>query len=212
MYLMSYFRTEAEALHLAFSEDGLRWEPLNGNQPVLEGSVGSRTLRDPHLSRDREGQYHLFATDGWSSDRIIHCWSADLLNWSAQQSLPVMASIKGTRNCWAPECFRDQEHGVYRLIWSSTVQPDESPTSWDHRIWGCTTDDFYSYSLPEPFLDPGYSVIDATVAAYEGRYLLAFKDERGENRLGTPYKAIRVCLSSAATGPWVEISDLVTPS
>ncbi|MDP9380267.1 MAG: hypothetical protein M3Q29_08955, partial [Chloroflexota bacterium] len=73
--------------------------------------------------------YHLFATDGWASDRIIHCWSADLLDWSAQQSVPVMASIKGTRNCWAPECFRDQERGVYRLIWSSTVQPDESPTS-----------------------------------------------------------------------------------
>lgn len=212
MYLMSYFRTEAEALHLALSADGILWEPLNGNRPVLEGTAGSRTLRDPHLSRDREGRYHLLATDGWASDGIVHCSSDDLLTWSAREAVPVMASVEGARNCWAPEVFRDEEHGVYRLIWSSTVQADDAPARWDHRIWTCTTEDFVRYGPPEPYLDPGYSVIDATVAHDVGRYLLAFKDERGENRLGTPYKAIRVCLSGSATGPWVEISDLVTPS
>ena len=43
MYLMSYFRTQAEALHLAISRDGLVWEALNENRPVLEDCWRSAT-------------------------------------------------------------------------------------------------------------------------------------------------------------------------
>jgi hypothetical protein len=50
-------------------------------------------------------------------------------------------------------------------------------------------------------------VIDASVIRYNGQYLMAFKDERGENRLGTDYKAIRICTAQHACGPWTEISN-----
>jgi hypothetical protein len=86
--------------------------------------------------------------------------------------------------------------------------PDED---WDHRIWAATTTDFEAYSPAEWFFDPGYSVIDATVARHGGAYLMAFKDERGENRPGTAYKAIRVC-TSADGREFAAISDLVTPT
>ncbi len=31
MYLLSYFRTDAEALHFALSTDGLRWQAVHHN-------------------------------------------------------------------------------------------------------------------------------------------------------------------------------------
>jgi hypothetical protein len=119
--------------------------------------------------------------------------------------------VPGTRNAWAPEAFRGHEDGLYRLIWSSTVSedPDDNP---GHRIWSCETEDFRSFSESRLFFDPGYNVIDATVAAHGDAYLMAFKDERGENKLGTDYKGLRTAMSLSGRGPFESISDLVTPS
>jgi hypothetical protein len=214
MFVMSYFRTEAEALHLAISEDGLAWTSLRDNAPMWHASVGNRSVRDPHLSQSRDGLFHLFSTDSWRSDRIIHAVSDDLLHWCDETLRHVMSNVSHTRNCWAPECFYDEEAELYRVIWSSTVGDGENPCSegYDHRIWGCTTRDFREYSEASLFFDPGYNVIDASVIRCNDQYLMAFKDERGENRLGTDYKAIRVCTAQCACGPWTEISELMTPT
>ncbi|MBV9867726.1 MAG: glycoside hydrolase family 43 protein [Abitibacteriaceae bacterium] len=212
MYVMSYFRTAAEALHLAISDDGLQWQALNQNQPVLTGTVGTKTLRDPFVFQAQDGQFHLFATNGWKADSIVHATSPNLINWSEQELLPVMAGVPNVRNCWAPECFYDYEAKLYRIIWSSSVTEPNGSADWNHRIWSCTTADFKSYTPAQLFLDPGYSVIDATVIRFQGQYLLAFKDERGENRIGTNWKAMRVCFAPHAEGPWTEISELITPS
>ena len=53
MYVMSYFRTESEALHLALSDDGLKWRALNDNKPILSGTIGTNTLRDPFVFQAR---------------------------------------------------------------------------------------------------------------------------------------------------------------
>ena len=230
-YALSYFRTTAEALHLALSDDGLIWTPLNQNRPVLTGTAGTRSLRDPFIFRAQDGRYHLLCTDGWRSTSIVHCASEDLIHWSEQVAIPVMADVPGARNAWAPECFYDREADLYRLIWSSTVLDDEPPgppgttvpgalrPRWDHRIWSSATHDFTSYGRAVVFFDPGYSVIDATVAYDEARrsYLMVFKDERGENRVGsarteTDYKALRVCRASLGSGPFGEVSELISPA
>lgn len=212
MYVMSYFRTSAEALHLAISDDGLRWQALNGNQPILRGETGSKTLRDPFVFQDQTGRFHLLATDGWKAHNIVHAASDDLFHWDEQQLAPVMQSVPGVRNCWAPECFYDSEDDLYRVIWSSSISEPNNSSDWNHRIWSVTTRDFQTYSEPHLFFDPGYSVIDATVVRHGERYLMVFKDERGENRFGTDWKAMRVCFASRAGGPWTEVSELVTPS
>ncbi len=218
--VMSYFRAEAEALHFAVSGDGLIWRALNANRPILNGEVGAKSLRDPFVLQDERGVFHLLATNGWRADSIIHAVSSDLLHWSDQELLPVMQTVPGTRNCWAPEGFYDREAACYRLIWSSTVSANDrrdwnSVATWasahDHRIWQTTTRDFQTYTPAALFFDPGYSVIDATVAPDGDGYLMAFKDERGENHLGTTNKAIRVCRSPRGDGPWTDISAPVTP-
>ena len=212
MYLMSYFRTEAEALHLAVSSDGLSWTALNDNEPVWESTLEHASVRDPVIFRDNDGAYHLFGTAGWTSDSIVHAISTDLRNWCGAELVPVMKNVAEVRNVWAPECFFDVENELYRIIWSSSTTEPNNEDDWNHRIWGTTTRDFKEYSPAEIYFDPGYSVIDATVVRRNGLYLMAYKDERGWNKPDTPNKAIRICTALLATGPWSPPSGLLTPT
>ena len=212
MHLFSFFRTEMEALHLALSKDGFTFDSVNRNRPVLEGTVNTCTLRDPFLIQSGHGVFHLLASDGWESTSIIHASSNDLIDWSEQAAVPVMDDVPGTRNSWAPEAFYDKESGLFRLIWSSTVCENPAKDERDHRIWSCETEDFHEFAESRLFFDPGYNVIDATVVPYGDAYLMAFKDERGENRKRTEYKALRTALSLRGAGPFESVSELITPS
>jgi hypothetical protein len=168
-------------------------------------------MRDPFLYRDRNGRFHLLTTDGWTSRFIIHAESDDLIHWNDPKALPVMEDIPGARNSWAPEAFFDGEAGCHRMIWSSTVSLDGPPDLRDHRIWSAMTDDFREFGPSTLFFDPGFNVIDATIRHREGIYVMAFKDERGENRPDTPWKAIRICTSSGDCHSFGRISEILTP-
>jgi Glycosyl hydrolases family 43 len=219
IHVLSYFTTIDEALHLAVSTDGRRFVPLDGGRPVLRGAVGSRRLRDPFLGLGPGGTFHLLATDGWTSPNIVHATSRDLLTWSEQELIPVMAEVEGAHNAWAPEFFSDPATGDYHLIWSSVVDPQipAGDRNWqtvgqDHRIWHCTTRDFVSFSRAELFFDPGYSVIDATVAHDGDRFLMAFKDERGANDLATDHKHILITSFTRPGGAFAPPIGPVSPS
>jgi len=210
-FVMSFFRTGVEAMHLAVSTDGYDWETLNGGDPVLRGSVRTETLRDPFLFADRDGTFHLLSTDGWESQYIVHATSPDLVEWSDQTALPVMADVDGAKNAWAPECYYDHENETYRLLWSSTVETDPGE-DYNNRIWSATTDDFGTVEPAERFVDPGYEVIDATVISRDGTYHMALKDERGVNELTTDYKAVRTTTAADGGGRFDDLSGLITPS
>lgn len=196
---MSYFTDRDEALHLAVSSDGRAFHPIDAGAPTLRGAVGTGRLRDPFIGVGPGGLFHLLATDGWSSTQIVHATSPDLRTWSRQRLIPVMAGVAGAHNAWAPEFFFDERAGLYHLIWSSVVDLERSADDrdWpnvgqDHRIWHCVTADFETFSAADQFFDPGYSVIDATVVRHDGRFLMAFKDERGVNDVSTDHKHILV--------------------
>jgi hypothetical protein len=217
MWVASYFTDEDASLHLAASTDGYDFAALNDGRPVLRGTVGTRQLRDPFLGIGPQGNFHLLATDGWSSPQIVHSTSEDLVTWSEQTLIPVMSHVRGARNAWAPEFFLDRQQNVYHLIWSSVVEPDvgETARDWqnvgqDHRIWHCTTADFLTFSCADLFFDPGYSVIDATVLADHGRYLMAFKDERGTNDFHTANKCVRLSTFLSPGGPFTKETDPVS--
>jgi len=222
MFLMTYFRTQAEALHLALSEDGLNWRALNGNRPTWRASIGRQSVRDPFIFRDVGGTYRLFSTNGWGADSILLADSRDCLSWENERLVPVMQGIAGVRNCWAPECFWDEDEGYYRAIWSSSLDARpldelEAGADWDHRIWTSSTRDFHSWSAPTRFFDPGHSVIDATVVRLPApdvsgnKWMMAWKDERGENVPGQQYKRIKTSLARTALGPWENDSEFLTP-
>jgi hypothetical protein len=212
MFVFAHFRTESEALHYAISHDGYAWEALNDGNAIYRSDIGAESIRDPFLLQDRDGTYHLLGTDGWTSQSIVHATSPDLIEWSDPELLPVMADVPGTRNTWAPESFYDREADVFRLIWSSTVNPDGDPENRDHRIWTCSTPDFETFSAPSCLFDPGYNVIDACVVAHDDAYLMAFKDERGENSVDTDHKDIRLARAPSGGGPFTTVTDPVTPA
>ncbi|MER6241982.1 glycoside hydrolase family 43 protein [Streptomyces griseorubiginosus] len=220
MYVVSYFTDADEALHLAYSHDGEEFAPVNGGRPVLRGTVGTGRLRDPFIGVGPDGLFHLLATDGWTSPYIVHATSADLVSWSEQRLVPVMARVQGALNAWAPEFFLDRATGLYHLIWSSVVEPgataegrDFEHLTQDHRIWHCTTEDFRTFSAPGIFFDPGHSVIDATVRELSGGgFLMAFKDERGVNDIATAHKDIHLTTFDVPGGPYATPNGPVTPS
>jgi hypothetical protein len=196
--LLSYFTAASEALHFASSTDGIAWTPLGGGRPVLHSRVGSKVIRDPFIARGADGRFHLLATNGWNSTSIVHTASDDLVDWDAQTLIPVMTGIPFAQNSWAPEFFIDRTTGLHHVIWSSSIHPNSEQwqdsaqdSTMEHRIWGATTSDFVTWSDSSLFFDPGYTVIDASVLPLGDRYLMAFKDERGDNQTRQGVKGLR---------------------
>src|ERR687891_1485597 len=112
---MAYFTestTMLEAdygLHLAVSKDGLRWMPLNQNNPVVTPTGGAGGLRDPFVLRKQDGTFVVLATDlkgtDWNRDSVyIHVWdSADLRTFTGYRLLKLH-DMTNTHS-WAPEAY-----------------------------------------------------------------------------------------------------------
>jgi hypothetical protein len=206
-FVFAYFVGNGEdGLHLATSVDGLTWLPVAGGRAVLTPAVGrDRLLRDPSLARGPDGVYHLVWTVSWEERVIGHARSTDLVHWSAQQEIPVMAHEPGARNTWAPEVFYDAPVGAFLIVWASTVAgrcPETAGSSEDghnHRLYCTTTRDFETFTPTRLYYDPGFSVIDGFVVRAGGRYLLVAKNE---TRYPEPAKTLFLAAARAAEGPF----------
>lgn len=205
-WLFTYFRNNGEdGLHLAASRDGLRWEPLGGGRSFLTPKVGSQKLmRDPNLILGPDGIYHLVWTTGWRGHDIGIAHSRDLINWSEQQAIPVMAHEPTALNCWAPEIVYDQRKREYLIFWATTI-PGRFPATeasgnngLNHRIYATTTTDFKRYTPTRLFYDDGFNVIDSTIIEANGRFAMILKDETQ-----TPVrKNLRLAWSDQISGPY----------
>ena len=197
-YLFSYFTNNGEdGLHLLSSRDGLRWTALNGGRSFMYPAVGSRLMRDPSITRGPDGMFHLVWTTGWWDKGIGIAHSSNLIDWSDQTFLPVMADKPDALNCWAPEIFFDEETGRYLIMWATS--PTREPES-AHRIYYVETRDFKTYSPAKILFDGGFSVIDAfIVRPSPGRYVMVLKDETA---LPTPKKHLRIAEATRAEGPY----------
>ena len=203
-YLYSSFQGNGDGLHLAYSEDGLTFTPLNNDDTFLTPTIGSNLMRDPSICQGPDGMFHMVWTTGWYDDGIGIAHSADLINWSSQTYLPVMASEPYVYNCWAPEIFYDEATGKFLIFWSSTLT--EGLTN-DHRVYYISTEDFVTYTDTALFYDPGWSCIDAFIAKDGDRYAMVLKDERDSG------KNIRITFSDNAAGPYdTPPSASITPS
>lgn len=215
--LFAYFTTgkgEADGLKLAVSDDGFAFRALAGGRSLLVPQVGEKKLmRDPFLFRDGE-DYHLLWTTAWEGVTIGHATSRDLIHWSPQRALPVMANVPGTRNCWAPEAVYDSRSGHWRIFWSSTVEgrftetAGTSESGYNHRLWSVETRDFLTFTAPAPLYDPGFSTIDGTFAqGPDGKLYLIVKDETVQ----PPHKWLQVAPAATPAGPFGPLSPPFSP-
>jgi len=206
-YLFSSFRGNGEdGLHLAWSADGLKWEALNDDRSFLQPGVGKEKLmRDPCIAQGPDGVYRMVWTDSWNDRTIGYACSRDLIHWSGQRAVPVMAHESTARNCWAPEVDWDAKRGRFLIFWSTTI-PGRFPATekteqggYNHRIYATTTTDFETFAPTRLFFDPGMNCIDATILPRDGNYLLFFKDE---TRFPKPMKNLRLAMARDIEGPY----------
>lgn len=171
-----------EQTYFSLSKDGLNWENLNGNKPVLSSNIGESGLRDHYIARSPEGdKFYMIATDlsiatnkagdnyntgavdwwgaGGSGSHSIVVWeSDDLVNWSE----PWLSEIapEGAGCTWAPEFIYDEKTGEYVVYWSATkleVDENEKVTQEyeNHAIYYCKTRDFRTFTEPALYRDGG---------------------------------------------------------
>lgn len=206
-YLFTSFREPAtDGLYLAYSEDGYHWDDLKG--PYLKPEAGaSKIMRDPSIVKGKNTTYHMVWTTDWKGGNGFgYASSKDLINWSEQQYIPVMAHEPNVVNVWAPEIFYDEDEDRYIIIWASTIPfrfekgiEDENN---NHRMYYVTTKDFKTFSDTKLFLDPGFSVIDCVIVKRgKDDYALIIKDNTRPNR------NLKVAFGKTPLGPFKNISE-----
>lgn len=212
--VFSYFKGNGEdGLHLAYSEDGYEWEPLNNDKSFLQPELGNEKLmRDPCIIKGGDGKYHMVWTVGWTEKGIGYATSEDLINWSEQKYIPVIEHEENARNTWAPEITYDPEKDKYMIYWATTITgkfPEtqiDADSGYNHRMYYTTTSDFENFSPTQLLYEPGFNVIDATIKKEDDQYVMFLKDETREPE----EKNLRVAFSKKLTGPYGNASEPIT--
>ena len=215
-YLFSYFKGNGESgLHLAYSNDGYNWIALNNGRSFLSPELSQdKLMRDPCIIQGGDGLFHMVWTISWTENGIGYASSKDMLEWSEQKLISVMAHEDSVRNCWAPEITFDKVKSEYMIYWSSTVRGrfydvnEPSEDNYNHRIYYVTTKDFNTFSETKLLYEPRYNVIDATIVPDNGRFVMFVKDET----LTPPQKNIRIAYADKLSGPYSESSEPITGS
>jgi len=206
VYMFSTFREPADkGLFLAYSYDGYHWNDLGG--PWLKPEVGlQKVMRDPSVVKGPDGTFHMVWTSSWKDDLGFgYAHSKDLMNWSEEQFIPVMAYDTTTVNVWAPELFYDDEKNDFIIIWASTVpykfEKGIEEEKNNHRMYYTRTRNFKNFAATKLFLDPGFSVIDCVIVKRgKNDYVLVLKDNT------RPERNIKVAFGKTPLGPWENIS------
>jgi beta-xylosidase len=217
-YLFAYFHhdREAEGFRLAWSRDALRFAMLRGGASFLKPTVGeSKIMRDPALARGPDGRFHLVWTTSWDGKTIGYASSPDLVNWSEQQAIPVMAHEPEAQNCWAPEILWDEAQRHFLIYWSTTILgrfPETANTNRrpqrNHRIYSTTTRDFVTFTSTRLHYDGGYNVIDAMLVPNAPNDWLMFV--KNEQLSPVTEKNIRLVRAPTPEGPFSAPSPKLT--
>ncbi|WP_207424025.1 glycoside hydrolase family 43 protein [Desertivirga brevis] len=214
IWAFCYFKGNgADGLHLAYSEDGLTWKALKNDSSFLRPQVSKdKLMRDPNIIKGRDGLYHMVWTVSWTDKGIGYANSKDLIHWSDQQFLPVMAFAPTVRNTWAPEITYDHQNDQYMIYWASTIPEKFTETAstleagYNHRMYYTTTKDFKTFSDTKVLYDPGFNSIDATILKDGKRWVMFIKDETRE----PVQKNIKMAFADNLTGPYTKASAPIT--
>ncbi|WP_251030005.1 MULTISPECIES: glycoside hydrolase family 43 protein [unclassified Pedobacter] len=214
VYLFAYFKGNGEdGLHLAYSNDAYKWTTLKNDQSFLTPMVSKdKLMRDPCIIRGADGLFHMVWTVSWKDKGIGYASSKDLISWSEQQFLPVMAKEDGARNTWAPEITYDSRTKTYMIYWATTITGKFNETAsteesgYNHRIYYVTTKDFKTYSKTKLLYDPGFNVIDATIVKNGKQFIMFLKDETRE----PAQKNIKIAYADQLIGPYSKAGNPIT--
>lgn len=213
-YVFTYFKGNGEdGLHMAYSEDGYNWNTLKNDTSFLTPEVGKdKLMRDPCVIKGGDGLYHMVWTVSWTDKGIGYASSKDLIHWSKQEFIPVMAHEEKARNTWAPEITYDEKSKTYMMYWASTIDgkfpetKSEEEKGYNHRIYYTTTKDFKKFSKTKLLYEPGFNVIDATILKTDSGFTMFLKDETKV----PVQKNLKIATSKKLEGPYTKASEPIT--
>ncbi len=177
---------EKERIHLAVSEDGYNFRPLNNNEPVIIQTLGTKCARDPYILRGQDGCFYIIATDmrsldGWTSNHALVTWkSSDLINWTDETILDTrdFKGFETANRSWAPQAYWDEKEQSYMVYWAiSTAENDCA------ALYYAYTDDFRTLTEPQLlYAREGIQTIDGDITYNEktGYYYLYFKHDEDQ--------------------------------
>lgn len=220
-YLMAYFTGQGtgEKIHFATSKDGYNFEPLNGNNPIIDpvGSGVTGHVRDPYVFRGQDGYFYILGTDldAEKSDyqnSTLYCWqSKDLITWDLHNLIDIGKLIPDTSRAWAPQALWDANHknddgttGAYMMYWANQTSNAGGVIS-ATTLFCSYTKDFKTFSAPQSLYAPesGKSAIDGDIVydKLHNVYYMYFKDEAQE--------AIYMASSSNPSGPYTNVKPAI---
>ncbi len=212
VYLFTSFHEPATAgLRFLYSDDGYHWDSIPGF--FLKPEIGKdKVMRDPSIVQGPDGTFHFVWTCSWKGDPGFgYASSKDLIHWSEQKYIPVMAYDTSTVNVWAPEIYYEDETKDFYIVWASTIPfkfekgiEDEYN---NHRLYYTKTKDFIEFTKAELLYDPGFSSIDAVIVKRGHKnYVLVFKDNT------RPERDMKVAFGENPAGPYSKASAPFTPN
>ncbi|PGH08114.1 hypothetical protein AJ80_07908 [Polytolypa hystricis UAMH7299] len=198
-YLLSTFSDPNPQVfwYLSDISDPLAFKALNGGNPVLRSTVGTRAVRDVFLASNADrSEYFVIATDldinaaGFSWDQVTRRGSRGLTIWKSNNlvdwSAPTLAIIEDETAgmAWAPSVVWNDNEQQYYLFWASRLYAsndrDHTGTATLDRIRYTTTKDFVAFSRAADYLAPqGIPLIDQEFLdlGTPGAYARFLKDE-----------------------------------
>ncbi len=211
-YLFTHFTSgitgDKEHIWFAVSYDGLHWEDVGGDEPVLTSELGTKGIRDPFIVYDEKlKKYFILGTDlltksgNWykyshKGSRSLLVWeSEDLIHWSEPRLIEV--GIKGAGCVWAPEAVYCKEKDMWFVFFASNVK-EKGERHRKQRIYGTFTKDFKEFSETFKYIDGETELIDTNIVWDNGWYYRFTKDEtnkkiiveRSQNLIGGDYERI----------------------
>lgn len=228
-YVFCYFvgnEPHEQTIHLAVSTDGYNFDALNGNEAIIDQTMGTGCVRDPYIFKatDEEGKdcYYIVATDmdamqGWTSNHAIIFWkSYDLINWEDEYVLDFrdFEGWEGCNRAWAPQVIFDEKEGKYMLYlalstWDDPATPLNEDMAQHYYLY---TTDFKNFTEPEYLYGrraesftnnngdtvTGIQCIDGDMIynKKDGNYYLYFKEDLTQK--------IAYVKSESASGPFNE--------
>lgn len=176
-YVMAYFKESPQmqaanyGLHLAVSQDGLNWTPLNQNNPVATPTAGTLGLRDPFVFRKQDGTFVVLATDlngtnFGENNQYLHVWdSTNLTSFTGYRRIRMHTLNTHT---WAPTAFWDASRGQYGIVYSANNGSDAFLVNY--------TSDFRTVSTPQVYFSPGFGVLDGDIVVDGATTYLYYKN------------------------------------
>ena len=209
--IFSFFRGNGQAgVYLAASEDGLKFTPLNKDQPVMKPAPweGQNLTRDPSIVF-HDGTFHAVWTTSWRGKCFGYAESKDLVNWSEPVRVEPFPSNQIPSNSWAPEICWDPVEANFMIVWSSVMNKERGG-----QLFVTRTADGKTFSPAKLYLDQKFGCIDGMTALDETaegkRWVMIYKNEENMEKGG---KCLLVATAPVGfSKPWVlESKPIVGP-